>query len=211
MPPLAKCCKLVMVAVVVAAVALVVRPAGLAAQTSAPGDANLYRAAGPAASYAAASAARNPLPPPRRDAPIPLLPAGRSGRAEAARRPLEQLPSLAPMASGLAIVLGLFLAAAWVFRRAAPKAATLLPGEVVEILGRAPLAGRQQMHLLRCGNKLLLVSVTPAGAETLTEVTDPSEVDRLAGLCRQAHAQSATVAFRQVFQQLGARSEKRDE
>jgi hypothetical protein len=67
------------------------------------------------------------------------------------------------------------------------------------------------MHLLRCGNKLLLVSVTPAGAETLTEVTDPLEVDRLAGLCRQAHAQSATVAFRQVFQQLGARSEKRDE
>ena len=66
------------------------------------------------------------------------------------------------------------------------KSATLLPTEVVEVLGRAPLAGRQQMHLLRCGNKLLLVSVTPTGAETLTEVTDPVEVDRLSGLCRQA-------------------------
>ena len=53
--------------------------------------------------------------------------------------------------------------------------------------GRAPLAGRQHVHLLRCGSKLLLVSVTPGGAETLTEVTDPAEVDRLAGLCRQAH------------------------
>jgi hypothetical protein len=60
------------------------------------------------------------------------------------------------------------------------------------------------VYLLRCGQKLLLVSLTPAGAETLTEVTDPQEVDRLAGLCRQAHPQSATAAFRQVFQQFAS-------
>ena len=65
------------------------------------------------------------------------------------------------------------------------------------------------MHLLRCGNKLLLVSVTPVGAETLTEVTDPIEVDRLAGLCRQAHPQSATATFRQVLNQFGSREENR--
>ncbi len=139
-----------------------------------------------------------------------LGPPGHSGGRLETARALDRLPSLGPMASGLAIVLGLFLAAAWVLRRAAPKSATLLPGEVVEVLGRAPLAGRQQMHLLRCGNKLLLVSVTPTGAETLTEVTDPVEVDRLSGLCRQAHPQSATATFRQVFQQRGTRSEVRN-
>ena len=137
-------------------------------------------------------------------------PPGHAGGRLETTRALDRLPSLGPMASGLAIVLGLFLAAAWVLRRAAPKSATLLPGEVVEVLGRAPLAGRQQMHLLRCGNKLLLVSVTPTGAETLTEVTDPVEVDRLSGLCRQAHPQSATATFRQVFQQRGTRSEVRN-
>ena len=78
-----------------------------------------------------------------------------------------------------------------------------MPGEVVEVLGRAPLANRQQIHLLRCGNKLLLVSVTPTGAETLTEITDPMEVDRLAGLCQQAQPGSATAAFRKVLQQFG--------
>lgn len=107
--------------------------------------------------------------------------------------------------SSLAVVLGLFLAVACLLRRAAPKGLAPLPQEVVEVLGRAPLAGRQQMHLLRCGRKLLLVSVTPAGAETLTEITDPAEVDRLAGLCQQARPGSTTEAFRQVLQQFAGR------
>ena len=102
----------------------------------------------------------------------------------------------------LAIVLGLFFIVAWAMRKTAPRGSLLLPKEVFEILGRAPLGARQQVQLLRCGNKLLLVSITPNGTETLTEVTDPLEVDRIAGICQQAHPKSATTAFRQVFQQL---------
>jgi hypothetical protein len=48
----------------------------------------------------------------------------------------------------------------------------------------------------------VLVSISPSGAETLTEVTDPAEVDRLAGLCQQANPHSTTKAFEQVFRQL---------
>ena len=147
------------------------------------------------------------LPAARHDAPIPLTVHAHSAHGEPTPMPAG-LQSLVPMAASLAVVLGLFLAFAWMLRGATPKAAGLLPNEVVEVLGRAPLAGRQQMHLLRCGNKLLLVSVTPAGAETLTEVTDPLEVDRLAGLCQQARPHSATAAFRQIFQQFGSAGEK---
>jgi flagellar biogenesis protein FliO len=105
----------------------------------------------------------------------------------------------------LAAVVALFLGLAWVMRRGMPGAQTLLPSEVVESLGRAPLAARQQMQLIRCGNKLLLVCVSSAGAETLTEITDPQEVERLSGLCRQSHPHSATKAFRQVLEQLGTK------
>jgi flagellar biogenesis protein FliO len=107
------------------------------------------------------------------------------------------------MAGSLAVVLGLFFLVAWLLRRAMPKGSRLLPGDVVEVLGRAPLTGRQHVHLLRCGNKLLLVSVSPGSTETLTEITDPEEVDRICGLCRAAHPQSATASFRQVLQQFG--------
>ena len=108
----------------------------------------------------------------------------------------------------LAVVLCLFLGVTWLLRRGAPAAATVLPGEVVEILGRAPLPGRHQMHLVRCGQKLLLVAVSAAGADTLTEITDPLEVDRLCGLCREHHPQSATASFRSILNQLGNEPKK---
>jgi flagellar biogenesis protein FliO len=138
------------------------------------------------------------LPPSHAKAGLPLAP--RRDAAKSARSNANS-PLVTAMGS-LAVVLALFFVAAWVLRRANPQSAQALPSEVVELLGRAPLPGRQQMHLIRCGNKLLLVCLSPAGAETLTEITDPLEVDRLAGLCRQAHPQSATATFQQIMQQL---------
>jgi flagellar biogenesis protein FliO len=142
-----------------------------------------------------------PLPPPNQPVQTNPTASGKARPLKPAKKPGD-LHSLISAAGGLGIVIGIFLLGAWLFRRSAPQGLTRLPGEVFEILGRAPLAGKQQVHLLRCGTKLLLVSVTPAGAETLTEITDPKEVDRLAGLCCQAHPQSSSAAFRQIFEQL---------
>ena len=117
------------------------------------------------------------------------------------------LSSFTTVGGSLAVVLGIFLLIVWVLRRASPGGAGILPAEAFEMLGRAPLANHQQVHLLRCGNKLLLVAVAAAGAaprKTLTEITDPAEVDRLAGLCRRARArQRPTATFRQVFRPSG--------
>ena len=130
----------------------------------------------------------------------PLGLGGRNGKTAPGKS--SPLGAMFTAGGSLAIVLGLFLFVAWAMRKAAPRGSLLLPKEVFEVLGRAPLGARQQVQLLRCGNKLLLVSITPGGAETLTEVTDPVEVDRIAGICQQTHPKSATKAFRQVFQQL---------
>jgi flagellar biogenesis protein FliO len=115
--------------------------------------------------------------------------------------------SLLTIGSSLAVVLGLFLLVAWAVKRATPGRSGLLPTEVVEVLGRASLGARQQVHLVRCGSKLLLVSATPGGMETLTEIAEPDEVQRLAALCRQTQPGSTTAAFRQVFHQLAAGAE----
>jgi flagellar biogenesis protein FliO len=167
----------------------------------------------PVSSAAQPAALGQPAPMPQRASdPLPLPlgtgapspPRGQAGDSSTLDRGqrVVSLPSILTLGGSLALVLGVFFLITWGVRRAAPAALTPLPGEVVEVLGRAPLAGRQQMHLLRCGRKLLLVSVTPAGAETLTEIIDPIEVDRLAGLCHQARSGSVSAAFRQVFQQL---------
>ena len=135
-----------------------------------------------------------PLPPPSRRTSGSI----RSGQPGASSK------ALATVGSSLAIVLGLFFAVAWITRRSLPKSAAALPTEVIEVLGRAPLAGRQQMHLLRVGNKLVLVSITPAGAETLAEITDAVEVDRICGLCRRQRSDSVSASFRHVLEQMGA-------
>ncbi len=112
--------------------------------------------------------------------------------------------ALLTVVTSLVIVLVVFFAFVWVTRSAAPKGMAPLSKEVVESLGRAPLLGRQQMQLIRVGNKLILLSVTPTGADTLTEITDPAEVDRLAGLCRQGQSGSISDSFRQVLAQASA-------
>jgi flagellar biogenesis protein FliO len=138
--------------------------------------------------------------------PLRVTPSPQNSREGLAAR--SPLPSLATMLAALGLVLGLFLTTIWLLRRSMPAGPRMLPSEVVEVLGRVALAGRQHAHLVRCGNKLLLLSVAPAGVETLTEITDPLEVDRLAGLCQQSHPHSASTAFRQVFQQFGQKPAK---
>lgn len=122
---------------------------------------------------------------------------------------MESLPSFGlPVDSiyttvtALAVVLGMFLLGAGLVRRGGKKSNGRLPEEVVSVLGRVPLAARQFAELVRVGNKLVLVSVTPGGAESLAEITDPAEIDRIVGLCKQTSKKSSTAEFDQVFRQL---------
>jgi flagellar biogenesis protein FliO len=144
----------------------------------------------------------------KRESNMQLSPSNKIDSQNSSKKP-SGLPSMTAVFGSLVVVLGIFLLIAWIVRRAAPQGLTRLPNEAFEVLGRAPLAGRQNVHLLRCGNKLLLVSITPAGTETLTEIIDPQEVDRLAGLCRQAGPHSSTAAFRRIFEQLAPRRPSR--
>jgi flagellar biogenesis protein FliO len=109
----------------------------------------------------------------------------------------------------LGLVLAVFFIFVWATRKAAPQSMTQLPSEVVESLGRTPLAGRQNLHLVRVGTKLILLSVTSTETRTLTEITDAAEVDRLAGLCQRNRPGSITATFRQVLSEAGQESGRR--
>lgn len=140
--------------------------------------------------------------PPADDAPLPLrtskspqrLTQESAGHASGTR-------ATTTVVGSLSVVLAAFFILVWLSRKTAPKGLAPLPGEVFESLGRAPLTARQQMQLIRLGNKLVLLSVTSTGAETLTEITDVDEVNRLAALCQQGRSGSISDTFRQVLSQ----------
>ncbi|MFO0791106.1 MAG: flagellar biosynthetic protein FliO [Pirellulales bacterium] len=132
-----------------------------------------------------------------------------NGEAPAGHRRLTDfgLPtqSIATVATALAIVIGSFLLFAWALRRGGKNSRlsrSIVPADAVTVLGRVMLTPRQFADLMRVGNKLVLVAMTPTGPSTITEVTDAAEVDRIVGLCQQSRPLSTTKMFEQVFQQL---------
>jgi flagellar protein FliO/FliZ len=115
---------------------------------------------------------------------------------------LGQFKGLASAGAGLAIVIALFLLFSWTMRRGGPKSSGVLPESAFAVLGRAPLTAQSFAQLLRVGNKLVLVAMSADGAQPLTEVTDPLEVDRIAGLCMSGKPTGSSAEFQQVLAQL---------
>lgn len=110
--------------------------------------------------------------------------------------------SLSSAGAGLAVVVALFLICMSLIRRSGPKSNGTLPSEAFSVLGRAPLTAQSYAQLVRLGNKLVLVAVGAEGAHPLAEVTDPLEVDRIAGLCSKAAPHGPSAEFQQVLAQL---------
>ncbi len=154
------------------------------------------------------------------EAPVPAnskpqLPIARDGRSaprlpqsvgkESSGSKNSGTQSFVTILGSLGIVLGLFFVTMWLCRGSAPKSAQNLPAEVVEPLGRTSVAKGRQLQLFRFGNKLVLVSVSPNGFDTISEITDPVEVDRISGLCLRNGALSSTQAFRTVLDSFAGR------
>ena len=106
------------------------------------------------------------------------------------------------MILSLAVVLSFFLLVAWLVKKSQPKSFLKLPGDVVQVMGRTPMAPRQQMYVVRFGSKLLLISHQPGQTQTLGEISDADEVHRLAGLCEANHPGSISNSFRDVLKQV---------
>ena len=108
-------------------------------------------------------------------------------------------------AGALAVVVGLILVLARLFRRHAPMFSQSLPQEALEILGRRFVDPRQAILLVRIGARILVVGSSANGLNPLGQIDDPVEVDLLAGLCRRGpHAGRSRDL---VFQAAQRRSE----
>ncbi len=113
------------------------------------------------------------------------------------------LQMLFSVGSSLLIVIGLFLGVAWCYRKTLNTSLGGIPKQVVSVLGRTAIAPRQQLILVRFGSKLVLVSLNQGETRTISEITDPIEVDQLAGSCESHQPHSLTNSFRTILNQSG--------
>lgn len=133
--------------------------------------------------------------------PLPLAPRNRTVSLGANKSPSAGR-SLATVLTTLACVGSLLLVVAWFVRRG-PLADRGLPAEVFQHLGTKPLNSRQSIHVLRFGDKLLLVGGTATGLQSLGELTDPADVQRLADLCRPASTRAIASTLQRVVADWG--------
>ena len=139
-----------------------------------------------------------------KEAPIPLgRPSLKSSRNPRIADKTKPTGAMTTVFGSLAVVLALFFFVVWISRRASPNGSSQLPSEAVEMLGRTHLGPRKFVHLVRVGGKLLLVSITSNGMETLTEIDDAAEVERIRSICEQNKPGSVSATFRQVLAQFG--------
>lgn len=119
-----------------------------------------------------------------RDTRQPITP--RDGSAESEQSEsgrAAQSTSLIETLGALLIVIVLFLGAAALWRKHAPAGSRNLPAQVMQVLGRRSIDQRNTMYLVRLGSRILVLGSSAQGLQTLAEVTDPVEVDFLAGQC----------------------------
>jgi len=133
--------------------------------------------------------------------PLELKPSSKD-KARSLDKPTSTWAATLSMFFSLAVVLCFFLLVAWLVKKAQPASFLKLPGDVVQVMGRTPMAPRQQMYVVRFGSKLLLISHQPGQTQTLAEITDADEVQRLAGLLEANQPGSISNSFRDVLKQV---------
>jgi len=164
-------------------------------------------AAPPGESPAApARAPQSAAPNEKNSSAIALSPRSTARKAESPSQETRG-PSQAVLstAASLAMVLGAFLLLVWFTRKNQKGAGGQLPTDVFEVIGRAALAPKLNVHLVRFGDRVLLVSAGPEGVSTLAEVEDADEAQRLKAACLAGKPGSVSATFREVLGELGKR------
>lgn len=118
-----------------------------------------------------------------------------------AKRKLGQT-SLWGTVAGLFAVFGVFVGVRVWLTRHGPVGLRGLPAEALELLGRRTIEPRVSIHIVRCGPKILVLGVGPDGVRTLSEITDPVEIDLMAGACRKKESgRTGTDSFPGLMRQ----------
>ncbi len=85
----------------------------------------------------------------------------------------------------LLFVVVLIVVGAKLLGKHAPRLNGGIPTETLEVLGKRNIDQRQTIHLVRLGSRILVLGGSQQGLHTLAEITDPVEVDTIAGMCRR--------------------------
>lgn len=113
----------------------------------------------------------------------------RSGTAEPEKprsKTVSSSNNLLSTTISLGLIVGTLLLVGRWMKRNGFQGSPSLPIEAFELLGRRQIEARTAVHLVKCGNRILVLGVGIDGVRTLSEIRDPSEVEQLTEACHPA-------------------------
>ena len=100
----------------------------------------------------------------------------------------------------LIVVLGLIFTTAWILKKNKIGFGASNAAEVLEVIGKRTVAPKQSIYLVRLGSRILVLGSGIDGLTSLSEITDPFEVDYLAGICKtSAQKTEKPLSFLSMF------------
>jgi len=107
------------------------------------------------------------------------------------------------MVGALAVVLGAFMVLLWVTKKIQGPSKTIMSKQTLELLGQKQINKIHSLHLIRLGQRILLVSASDSSVTCLSEINDPVEVAQLLETNSQAGESSELPrsTFKRIFAQ----------
>lgn len=117
--------------------------------------------------------------------------------------------------AALVVVVVLILLAAKVLQKRGMLAPGELSREAVHVLGRKVIDYRNTIHLVQCGSRVLVLGSSQSGLVSLSEITEPAEVEALVEQCHAREPTSVADGWGEMIRRLrtgpsGAKSPPRD-
>jgi flagellar biogenesis protein FliO len=95
---------------------------------------------------------------------------------------------LSPLVA-LVIVVVLIVVVAKLLKKRESSLGGAFAGEVFDMLGRMVIDARNSISLVRVGDKIIVIGLSPTGMNALSEITDRAEVERLTNLSRASSSE----------------------
>jgi flagellar biogenesis protein FliO len=105
--------------------------------------------------------------------------------------------------TALGVVIGLILIMRMVMNKLTGRSVIGGRSGIVEVLSRTSISPRNQVMLLRLGQRIIVVSEGPTGMRTLANVDDPDEVANLLSTVSSTRPGSITQNFNQLLNRAG--------
>ena len=104
--------------------------------------------------------------------------------------------------TALGVVLALIVALRFVIQRVTGLRPAPMTTRLVEVLARSPIAPRTHLLFLRIHQRIVVATQSPAGMQTLTELTDPQEVAAIMAQVQAARPASISRSFQHLLGRL---------